>query len=141
MMFLDCPAYLGHDRAARCGLPAEVERHFTMSSSDGPAESAKIRCPAGHWFNGAIESPHLGSQDKHDLGSAGVAFRAGRDIARPNSAPAYYQGRPVHLWLSAMRPRRSRTASPHVMETGTGRRERPPSEHRLLAEAGSKPSA
>lgn len=56
MMFLDCPAYLDHDGAARCGLPAEVERHFTVSSSDGPAESAKIRCPAGHWFNGAIES-------------------------------------------------------------------------------------
>jgi hypothetical protein len=141
MMFIDCPAYLDHDGAARCGLPAEVERHFTMGSSDGPAESAKIRCPAGHWFNGAIESLSWESRDKHDLGSAGVAFRAGRDIARPNSAPAYYQGRPVRLWLTAMRPRRSRSASPRVMETGTGRGERTLSEHRLLAEAGSKPSA
>jgi len=165
MMFLDCPAYLDRDGAVRCGLPAEVERQFTMSSSDGPAESARIRCPAGHWFNGAIESLTWESRDKRDLGSAGVAFRAGRDaapgshdrrdggggfvvpafsaepgrdIARPNSAPAYYQGRPVRLWLSVMHPRRSRTASHHVMETVTGRRERTPSEHSLLAEAGSK---
>jgi hypothetical protein len=140
MMFLDCPAYLDRDGAVRCGLPAEVERQFTMSSSDGPADSAKIRCPAGHWFNGAIESLTWESRDKHDLGSAGGAFSAepGRDIARPNSAPAYYQGRPVHLWLSAMRPRRSRTASHHMVETVTGCRERTPSEHSLLAEAGSK---
>ena len=165
MMFLDCPAYLDHDGAVRCGLPAEVERQFTMSSSDGPAESAMIRCPAGHWLNGAIESLTRESRGKHDLGSAGDAFRAGhdtapgghdrrdggagfvvlafsaepgRDIARPNSAPAYYQGRPVRLWLSAMRPRRSRTASHRVMETVTGCRERTPSDHSLLAEAGSK---
>ncbi len=165
MMFLDCPAYLDHDGAVRCGLPAEVERRFTMCSSDGPAESAKIRCPAGHWFTGAIESLTWESRDKHDPGSAGVAFRAGRgsplgsharrdgsggfvvpafstepgrDIARPNSAPAYYQGRPARLWISAMRPRRSRTASHHVMETVTGGRERTPSEHGLLASAGSK---
>jgi len=164
MMFLDCPAYLDHDGAVRCGLPAEVERQFTLSSSDGPTENAKIRCPAGHWFNGAIESLTRESRDKHDLGSAGIAFRAerdtapgshdrrdggrfvvlafsaepGRDIARPNSAPAYYQGRPVRLWLSAMRPRRSRTTPHRVMETVTGCRERTLSEHRLLAEAGSK---
>jgi hypothetical protein len=133
MMFLDCPAYLDHYGAVRCGLPAEVERQYTMSSSDGPAESAKIRCPAGHWFNGAIESLTWES-------SAGVAFRAwpGRDIARPNGAPAYYQGRPVGLWLSAMRRRRGRAASRHVMETVTGCRERTPSGHSLLAEAGSK---
>jgi hypothetical protein len=140
MMFLDCPAYLDRDGAVRCGLPAEVERQFTMSSSDGPADSAKIRCPAGHWFNGAIESLTWESRDKHDPGSAGGAFSAepGRDIARPNSAPAYYQGRPVRLWLSAMRPRRSRTTPHHVMETVTGCRERTSSEHSLLAETGSK---
>jgi hypothetical protein len=164
MMFLDCPAYLDRDGAVRCGLPAEVERHFTMSSSDGPTESAKIRCPAGHWFNGAIESLTRETRDKHDLGPAGFVFRAerdtapgshdrrddgrfvvptfsaepGQDIARPNSAPAYYQGRPVRLWLSAMRQRRSRTAPHHMMETVTGCREQTSSEHSLLAEAGSK---
>ena len=46
MMFLDCPAYLDQDGAARCGLPAEVSRWFTMGSTDGPLESAVIRCAA-----------------------------------------------------------------------------------------------
>jgi hypothetical protein len=53
--FLDCPAYLREDGAARCGLPAEVEYRYTQRSTDGPLESAKIRCPLGHWFNGPIE--------------------------------------------------------------------------------------
>jgi len=55
-MFLDCPAYLDRHGAVRCGLPAEVEDRYTVRSSDGPMESAKIRCPRGHWFNGPIES-------------------------------------------------------------------------------------
>ncbi len=55
-MFVDCPAYLDKHGAARCGLPAEVECRYTVRSSDGPLESAKIRCPRGHWFNGPIES-------------------------------------------------------------------------------------
>ena len=56
VMFLDCPAYLDRQGAVRCGLPAEVENRYTVRSSDGPMESAKIRCPRGHWFNGPIES-------------------------------------------------------------------------------------
>lgn len=56
MMFLDCPAYLDEEGAIRCGLPAEVRCRFTMRSTDGPIESAMIRCPAGHWFNGPLES-------------------------------------------------------------------------------------
>jgi hypothetical protein len=52
---LDCPAWLDQDGAARCGLPAEVTCRFTMRSTDGPLESAMIRCPAGHYFNGPIE--------------------------------------------------------------------------------------
>ena len=47
MMFLDCPACLDQDGALRCGLPAEVRCRFTMRSTDGPVESAMIRCPAG----------------------------------------------------------------------------------------------
>ena len=54
--FLNCPAYLSSDGAARCGLPAEVEVRYTVESTDGPLESAKIRCPRGHHFNGPIES-------------------------------------------------------------------------------------
>ena len=56
MMFLDCPAYLDRDGALRCGLPAEVEDRVTMRSTSEPVEILKIRCPAGHWFNGPLES-------------------------------------------------------------------------------------
>jgi hypothetical protein len=64
VMFLDCPAYLDRHGAVRCGLPAEVEYRYTVRSSDGPMESAKIRCPRGHWFNGPIESLTLVSPQR-----------------------------------------------------------------------------
>jgi hypothetical protein len=138
MMFLDCPAYLDQDSALRCGLPAEVRCRFTMRSTDGPVESAMIRCPAGHHFCGAIESLTWHGKDKHDPGSAAVTSRAGRDSVqgshdgrhggggshsgdvpaeperdarRPNTAPAYYLGRPAAVWITATRPRRRTTAS------------------------------
>jgi len=81
-MFLDCPAYLDARRTERCGLPAEVERLYAMRSSDGPLESAKIRCPRGHWFNGPLESliwvsPEARTSPVHDRGLA-----ARRDTAR-----------------------------------------------------------
>jgi hypothetical protein len=53
---LDCPAYLDSCGAARCGLPADVEYWYAMTSTDGPLDSAKIRCPAGHVFSGPVES-------------------------------------------------------------------------------------
>jgi hypothetical protein len=56
VMFLDCPAYLDERGAVRCGLPAEVQYRYTMESTSGPLESAKIRCPRGHGFNGPVES-------------------------------------------------------------------------------------
>ena len=56
MMFLDCPAYMDSDGTTRCGLPAAVEHRYTMTSTDGPLESAKIRCPLGHAFNGPVEA-------------------------------------------------------------------------------------
>jgi hypothetical protein len=55
IIFLDCPAYLDEHGATRCGLPAEVQDRYLARSSDGPLESARIRCPRGHWFNGPIE--------------------------------------------------------------------------------------
>ena len=142
MMFLDCPAYLDHEGALRCGLPAEVRCRFTMRSTDGPVESAMIRCPAGHYFCGAIESLTWDGKDKHDPGPAAVS-RAGRDSLqrghdgrhgggepvlrdvpaepertdrRPNTAPAYYLGHPARLWITAMRPRRRPTASGYLLE-------------------------
>jgi hypothetical protein len=55
-IFMDCPAYMDQHGAVRCGLPAEVEDRYAVRSSDGPLESARIRCPRGHWFNGPVES-------------------------------------------------------------------------------------
>ena len=78
-MFLDCPAWLDHDGAVRCGLPAEVRRRYITRSTDGPLESTMIRCPAGHWFNGPIEYLTRESIDKHPQGLAGAAAGTTRD--------------------------------------------------------------
>lgn len=128
MMFLDCPAYLDDGRSVRCGLPAEVRCRFTMCSTDGPVESAMIGCPAGHSFNGAIESLTWKSDRQNAVGQAAVAPSAGsagrpgvpdgragggrlaardrrepdREARRPNGAPAYYQGRAARIYLTAM---------------------------------------
>ena len=45
-IFIDCPA---------CGLPAEIEHRYRLQSTDGPLDSARVRCPRGHWFNGPLE--------------------------------------------------------------------------------------
>jgi hypothetical protein len=73
-MFVDCPAYMSGNGSVRCGLPAEVEGRYTMQSTDGPLESAKIRCPRGHWFNGPVgflAPPAAGAR-------AGLPDRGGR---------------------------------------------------------------
>jgi hypothetical protein len=87
-MFLDCPAYLDQDGTVRCGLPAEVRYRFTMRSSDGPLESAMIRCPAGHWFSGPIGSLTWDSKNEHDPGTAAAA-----STARHGSLPRTHDGR------------------------------------------------
>ena len=56
MMFLDCPEYFDQEGSVRCGLPAEVEHRYTQETTHGQLESARIRCPRGHWFNGPIDS-------------------------------------------------------------------------------------
>ena len=135
MMFLNCPAYLDQDSAIRCGLPAEVRCQFTMRSTDGSLDSVMIRCPAGHHFNGPIESLTAEGPDRHDPGS-----RAGRDSLqrshggggsarrdfpsepefkgrRPSTAPAYYLGRPAAFWITVMRPRRRSTASRYPVKS------------------------
>jgi hypothetical protein len=76
VMFLDCPAYLDRRGAARCGLPAEVEHRYTMGSTDGPLESARIRCPRGHWFNGPIESLTWDKSGAAAVSAAGSASPA-----------------------------------------------------------------
>ena len=157
MMFLDCPAYLDHNGTLRCGLPAEVRCRFTMHSTDGPLESAMIRCPAGHYFCGAIESLTWHGKDKHDPGTPAMKSRTGRDSVqgrhdrhhgdsgsqsgdvpaqperdarrRPNTAPAYYLGRPARLYISPLRPRRRRTAPNHPVQAVIGAGERTLSRH------------
>lgn len=145
MMFLDCPAYLDQEGAARCGLPAEVRCRFTMRSSDGPLESAMIRCPAGHWSNGPIESLTWERTGQHnpDPAAAGARRpgrpgrlgnragtgepvlheRGGRSRAsrRPANAPAYYLGRSASEWIAAVNPRRAAPASAHLMPAVSGR--------------------
>ena len=145
MMFLDCPACLDQGGTVRCGLPTEVRYRFIMRSSDGPLESAMIRCPAGHWFSGPIGSLTWDSQNEHDPGPAAAASTArhgsrprthdgrdsgggfarhefsagpGRAVRRPNCAPAFYLGRPAYQWIAAMR--RSRAAPSHLMHAVTG---------------------
>jgi len=108
-MFLDCPACLDQEAAARCGLPAEVMCRFTMRSADGPVESAMIRCPAGHHFSGSIESltwDRGGAAARRDFRGS-----ARRQARRPNSARAYYLGRPSRLWVTIMGPRRTAGAT------------------------------
>jgi hypothetical protein len=136
MMFLNCPARLDQDGAVQCGLPAEVRCRFTIRSTDGPLDSVMIRCPAGHNFNGPIESLTQGTADNYDPGNPAASSRAGRDgllcghdghdgddgsalrdfpaaserkDRRPNTAPAYYLGRPAAVWITAMRPGRRHT--------------------------------
>jgi hypothetical protein len=43
-----------------------------------------------------------------------------REISRPNSAPAYYQGRPACFLVTAMRPRRKRNQDRSVREVEAG---------------------
>ncbi|MGH3204657.1 MAG: hypothetical protein ACRDP5_21800 [Streptosporangiaceae bacterium] len=84
MMFLDCP------------------------------ESAMIRCPAGQHFSRSIEALTWdrdgGAARRRDGGAARRDFpgSARRHARRPNSAPAYYLGRPARQWITSMRPRRRR---------------------------------
>ena len=105
IMFVDCPACLDEDRASRCGLPAEVMRRFLMNSTDGPLESATIRCPAGHFFNGPVEfltyeksEAAAGEQDRlalpTDRGAAkgdldGAVHSAGRDRGLDKAAQGH----------------------------------------------------
>lgn len=69
--FMDCPGYMDAHGAARCGLPAVVEGRYTVTSTDGPLESAMIRCPRGHYFNGPLESLTWENRGPRSYGRAG----------------------------------------------------------------------
>jgi hypothetical protein len=136
-------------------LPAEVRCRLTMRSTGEPVEGAMIRCPTGRWFDGPIESLTWESSQKPAPGpggnhpSARPDYRPGRhegradggrlavpypreperEARRPNGAPAYYLGRPAHIYITAMRPSRRHAASDHPEQVVAGDRERPPSRH------------
>ena len=73
VVFVDCPAYSDKRGTIRCGLPAEVEDRYTMTSTDGPLESARIRCPRGHFFNGPIEAFFWESRPSDQPGAASAS--------------------------------------------------------------------
>ena len=83
VMFLDCPAYMDKTGSVRCGLPAEVEGRYLMRSTDGPLESAKIRCPRGHWFNGPIESLSTEERPDTSVEREAIARLKGTTVRRP----------------------------------------------------------
>jgi hypothetical protein len=83
-MFLDCPAYLDAGGSIRCGLPADIKCRYIAESTCGPMESAMIRCPVGHFFNGPVESLILATPRPDDF----LAIRKARtgDPRRPRLA-------------------------------------------------------
>ena len=81
--FLDCPAYMDRSGSVRCGLPAEVEGRYVMQSTDGPLESARIRCPRGHWFNGPVESLTLEERPDSAAEREAIARIEGTAMRRP----------------------------------------------------------
>lgn len=98
MMFLDCPAYMDTRGALRCGLPAVIRDRYLASSTGGPMESVRIRCPRGHWFNGPIEfltwdkhpprPPRPGATTHHRTSTApGGQQQADVHINQPGNGP------------------------------------------------------
>jgi len=79
VMFMDCPEFSDRHGTARCGLPAAVEYRYTVSSRAGLLESAKIRCPRGHWFSGPVEAL---TWEKHPSAATGAS---GHQTRRPAS--------------------------------------------------------
>jgi hypothetical protein len=53
------------------GFPPRWKR-YTIGSTDGPLDSAKMKCPRGHWFNGPIESLTVPEQPAVAAVSAGL---------------------------------------------------------------------
>jgi hypothetical protein len=72
-IFLDCPAYIGHDGTERCGLPADVEYRYTLGSTDGAVTALKIRCPRGHWFSGPVDTLIIGAAHQVQANPANYA--------------------------------------------------------------------
>jgi hypothetical protein len=56
-----------------------------MRSTDGPLESARIRCPRGHWFNGPVES--LTQEERPDASAEREAIARIKGVAVRRPGP------------------------------------------------------
>ena len=63
-------------------------------------------------------APRVATPDRADTGGSVTQDRSGpgQETRRPNTAPTYYLGRPASLWVTAMRQRRRRAGSHHLMQ-------------------------
>ena len=107
-MFLDCPAYLDYEGAARCGLPAEVMCSYTMQSTDGPLDSVMIKCPSGHLFNGPLEFLTWKNGERQDVRRP-VDRGPGSDVMEPAS---------FHAIMAAAEPDGSAAGLGHIRYAG-----------------------
>ena len=87
VMFVDCPAYMNQTGSVRCGLPAEVQGRYVMRSTDGPLESARIRCPRGHCFNGPVEPLSLQPDGTAPLKDTAPMNTAPKNTVPKNTVP------------------------------------------------------
>jgi len=98
LTFLDCPAFIDADGGQRCCLPAHVRFRYIMNSTGGPLEGAVIRCPAGHRFNGPIESlafeKHFPAPTTPRRGRHGQRLPVQKHLQRPLAVSAGSRPRP-----------------------------------------------
>ena len=101
-------------------MVSEMERldkhRSQVGTRSGPASYADTGGPGRDTFQG--------SHDGRDSGG-GSALRdfpgtPERTARRPNTAPAYYLGRPARLWITATRSHRGGCASHHPVRAVTG---------------------
>ena len=88
---------------------AEVTSGATDRFQEGPGGGSPVRPTA----NSPTARAGIIARDTRLDGRGGTIVRdhpekPRRVIARPNTAPAYYLGRPARIWMTAMRPRRRR---------------------------------
>src|SRR5579859_1422799 len=87
----------------------------------GPPRRRRLPRPAAADASTASHARLTGSHDDR-TGTGGSVIRysgePGPASRRPNTALAYYLGRPASVWITAMRPRRRDTASNHLIQAG-----------------------
>ena len=90
----------------KAGIASSATYHFREGVSDGSPDRPTANSPTARagiiarvtlldGRGGTIVRPHYPGEPW-------------QEIARPNTAPAYYLGRPARLWITAMSPRRRR---------------------------------